>query len=250
MTSEPQQKSIAEAYEDAALEAAFASLLAEEAEALMSGEPTEEEALLLAQLQEDMPRQLEQIGRMVKRYERRATLWQRTKNFLQTAAAVLAIAFLGLGTAVAASEPLRARFAEFLKKTTEEYVELRVQPNPDAAAIPADWIADYYPAYIPDGFELTFTTVSPRVSQAIYRNNESYILCSICSSTTVTQLNSRDAETQTIYINSTEALLISVNNEYTVAYSDGFAYFSVTANTPDIAISVAESICLIPTYQE
>lgn len=250
MTSEPQQKPIAEAYEDAALEAAFASLLAEEAEALMAREPTEEEALLLAQLQEDMPRQLEQIGRMVKRHERRATLRQRTKRFLNTAAAVLAIAFLGFSTAVAASEPLRARFAEFLTKTTEEYVELRVQPNPDAAEIPADWIADYYPAYIPDGYELTYTTISPPVSQSLYQQDESFILCSICSSNTVTQLNSRDAETKTIYINNMEALLISLNNEYTVAYSDGFAYFSVTATTPDIAISVAESICLIPKYQE
>ena len=227
MTSEPQQKPIAEAYEDAALEAAFAALLAEEAEALMAREPTEEESLLLAQLQEDMPRQLAQIDRMVKRHERRATLHQRTKRFLNTAAAVLAIAFLSFSTAVAVSEPLRARFAEFLTKTTEEYVELRVQVNPDAAEIPADWITDYYPAYIPDGYELTYTTISPHLSQSLYQKNDSFILYSICSSNTVTQLNSRDAETQTIYINNMEALLISISNEYTVAYSDGLAYFSV-----------------------
>lgn len=246
MTSEPQQKPIAEAYEDAALEAAFATLLAEEAEALMAREPTEEEALLLAQLQEDMPRQLEQIGRMVKRHERRATLRQRTKRFLNTAAAVLAIAFLGFSTAVAASEPLRARFAEFLTKTTEEYVELRVQTNPDAAEIPADWIADYYPAYIPDRYELTKATSSELQSHAIYEHNDDYIICYIYSSSLVTQLNSRDAITHSISINGVESLLISLDYEHTVVYSDDSIYFSVTSNSLDIAIAVAESMALIP----
>lgn len=246
MTSEPQQKPIAEAYEDAALEAAFAALLAEEAEALMAREPTEEEALLLAQLQEDMPRQLAQIDRMVKRHERRATLHQRTKRFLNTAAAVLAIAFLSFSTAVAVSEPLRARFAEFLMKTTEEYVELRVQVNPDAAEIPADWIADYYPAYIPDGYELVNVYSENHLSQTVYKQDTNFIIYCSFPHTTATQLNLRNAETQTITIQGMEALLICLDHEYTIVFSNGFTYFTVTANTLGIAVDIAESITPIP----
>ena len=241
-----QQKKPAETYEDAALDAVFTQLLLEEAEELMAKEPTEEEALLLAQLEERLPQQLERLDRDIRCKELKHRAWVQTRAFLRTAAAILAIVFLGLGTAIAANEPFRLRLINFLTNATTEYITMGFVRNPTAPEIPDGWLASHYPAYLPEGYEFAGMSSNKNMSCVMYERDGDTIIFHSYTSSNVSQINARYAVTQSLRLHGQEATLVTIDNQNTIVWSEDDVYFSVTASSPGIAIDVADSIAPIP----
>ncbi|MBQ7848934.1 MAG: DUF4367 domain-containing protein [Clostridia bacterium] len=245
MVSDPPQNP-AEIYEDAMLDAAFSQLLQQEAEELMAQEPSEEEALLLAQLEARMPQQYDRLDRTLRRYALRKRVWAGTKSFLRTAAAILAIVFVGLSTAIAANKPFRQCFINFLTQSTPEYIAIGFCKTPTAPDIPEDWTAAYYPAYLPDGYELAGIRSNQHSSVAIFEKDADAITFNVYNTASYTQIDARNAETKRLQIHDREATLVTHDNQNTVFWSEDDEYFSVTASSPGIAIDVADSIARIP----
>lgn len=247
--SPEQEKKPAETYEDAALDAVFTQLLLEEAEELMAKEPTEEEALLLAQLEERLPQQLERLDRDIRCKELKHRAWVHTRTFLRTAAAILAIVFLGLGTAIAANEPFRLRLINFLTNATTEYIAMGFVRNPTAPEIPEGWLASHYPAYLPEGYELAGMNSNCNTSSVVYEKDGDAISFSSYTAANTSQVNARDAEIERLCLHGRDATLVTIGNQSIVVWSEDDLYFSVTASSPGIAIDVADSIAPIPQWK-
>lgn len=245
MGRETQQTPL-QAYEDAALKAAFSRMLEKECRQLMAEEPSPEDALLLEQLEQRFPQQLARLDKTVHRRLQLQRAWAGTKAFLRSAAAILAIVFVGLSTAVAANEPFRNSLVEFLTEETPEFIEFGFGKNPAAPDVPEGWTAEYYPSYLPEGYELLGYTSTDHSSKAIFDQNGDHIFFSTYTTPNSTQINARNAQTKNIRIHDCSATLVTLDGESTVVWSEGDAFFSVTSSSPQMAIDTAESISSIP----
>lgn len=246
MTLEPPERSV-NPYEAAALEAAFAEMVKEECSELTAQEPSAEEAQTLDALEQRLPVQLARLDKMIDRHNRLAPR-QQVQQFLR-AAAILAIVFLGFGTAVAAHEPLRIRFLEYLTQSTNEYLAMGFKKSTQALAVPDDWQGSFFPSYLPDGFELAYYQSDARRSSAVFNATDCSVTLNIYTASSMTRVNSEHAETRPIQIGNAEALLVSLDGLHTIILSGEANYVSISSTSQDAAIAFAESLSpLIPEY--
>lgn len=75
---------------------------------------------------------------------------------LRTAAAACAVCCVGLTTAFASSESFRVQVYAMFARDYGEYTAIGMEETPEASFdVPMDWGGEYYPSYIPEGFEMT-----------------------------------------------------------------------------------------------
>lgn len=235
-----------EEYEDVVLEIAFAELLLEECEALEAEPLTEEEEALLQEAGHQHRKHLNMIDRELRK--RHTTgFWGRTAvKFLRVAAMVVMIISIGFGSALAISPDLRISVIKFLTVVTNEYVWIGFENKADQKVeVPDGWLADYYPAYIPEGYELAQLVSDEMTSQATYRGSEGFVIFSIASAQLNTQMNSRNASTQTIRIHEQDATMLMLPDSCIITWAEGSSYIVVTATSKDVALLVSESTSLV-----
>lgn len=244
--SDNRVKRQSEKYEDMLLEAAFAELLLEECEALEAEPLTAEEEAMLKEAEQNQQKQLDKIARYMRRSRGQSRLGHRVKAALQYVAAAVLVVGIGFGSALAISPELRISMINFLTVVTDEYVRIGFEHRADQMVeVPDGWSANYYPAYIPNGYKLTDLTNYDFTSLVTYRSSEDFLIFSVSSLQSDSQLNSKDAVCENISIQGHNATLLILPQCYIVTWSEGASYFTVTSHSKDLAILVAESISLI-----
>lgn len=83
---------------------------------------------------------------------------------IKTAALILLIGNLMLTLAIAASGGLRATFRKLLITETDEYFEIRYQTVEQAVEVPKEWTGPFYPAFIPEGYEIQRVYCEPTLA--------------------------------------------------------------------------------------
>ncbi len=154
----PDMEEINDEYLEAMLRIAFR--LQEEAQirALVEKsrwDPTEEEK---AQAREEWQRIVEKYEKMREEEAKRehsASLRRNAKRVFRMAACVLLILAIAAPVAIASVETLRVSVMKLLIDIQEDHTELRlVESGEPGIEIPEGWTGLYYPAYMPEGFEL------------------------------------------------------------------------------------------------
>lgn len=120
--------------------------------------------------QRDLPENLEQeslfyekhdntfldlIEREIRKQKLKRFVKNRVPRFLRSAVIVIALALVGLTTAIAAVPGARIILLEFLVRMESQYTELGFREKPPALMnFPTEWQGAHYPSYIPEGYGL------------------------------------------------------------------------------------------------
>lgn len=244
-------KSPKERYDEAALELAMHELLGQDAAALDAmDEAAKREADALAD--ECGERMLKLIERQMRRRSWRDSLLRNGKQVLKVAAMVVLVMNLGLTIAVATSDTMQARVMKFFMSSNESHMDFGYSYDKKDLDIPADWELEYFPAYMPDGYELI--SYDPWEMDALlqYQNPEGNMLnISILSTYTKASINVEGAKRYTIPMHGTMATVLEQHyGQFDIIWSLGEHFFIVSSDQSlDVALSVAESMSLIQSLQ-
>ena len=96
-------------------------------------------------------------------------------KILRIAASLLLVFYIGLSVAMAVSYTVRVRVMELFFQDMTIYTEVQLKENPEKSFdVPVQWQGEYFPAYIPEGFEVTdLFSDGPGWSKIIYMKNGS-----------------------------------------------------------------------------
>jgi len=87
--------------------------------------------------------------------------------------AVFLIFLIGAGTGFAASNYLQRQAGAFVMTQEDGNLDFRFQMAQETLSVPAEWQGEYFPARIPDGFELAkVSSVDSNCSRAYYENSD------------------------------------------------------------------------------
>ncbi|MDO5377483.1 MAG: DUF4367 domain-containing protein [Clostridia bacterium] len=210
-------------------------------------EPSEEDARYAALLAKGRDARLRRLMRRL--FFRK--LWERLKGgaprALRTAAAACAALCIGLTTAFASSESFRVTVYTMFAQDYGEYTAISMKEAPEAAFdVPEEWGGDYYPSYIPEGFEMTdIQNAFDYMFWVEYRNADN-IRLGFDDDPISAQMNI-DTENAHVYYTDIhgEQALVSVKPEHVIiVWSEDNRIFTVSIDGDDeeTALRVARSI--------
>lgn len=76
-------------------------------------------------------------------------------------------------------------------------------------SIPDDWVVEYFPYYIPNGYRLIRSSSSEKINSLFYLNDdEERILLKVYNSEVTLNLDSENGKVRTVFINNKESILI------------------------------------------
>lgn len=180
-----------------------------------------------------------------------AQLWERVSRAapraLRTAAAVCGVLCIGLTTAFASSASFRVQVYTMLAQDYGEYTAISMKATPeDAFDVPEEWGGDYYPSYIPDGFEMTdIENAFNRIFSVEYRNSENIRLDFDDSPLTMEMnIDTENAFVYDIDIHGEQALVAVKPEHVIIVWSEYNRIFTVSLDGEDeeTALQVAKSV--------
>lgn len=153
--------------------------------------------------------------------------------------AVLILNFL-LTVAIAAVEPLRTHVVGMLVQVSHGRASIDVA-DPDL--IPADWSADYFPAYIPRGFALVSSGCTPQSSSASFASTGGdWLQLYVSDAPDTIYTNAYEAQVSSTKIGSSQAVIYEQPDCTSVAWMVGRTRFLViTSLDTEEAIDIANS---------
>lgn len=168
-----------------------------------------------------------ELGRQRKRHFARHTL-PRVAN---VAAAVIFVCFVGLTTALALSATVRVQMMELIQEDKHIYTQLSLE-EVGAFDMPADWLGRYYPAYVPEGYEIKILSSMEDGSDLLLQNaDDERIYFLEEAGVGVTNIDTEDAQMHEISFHGGAATLVRKgtistlmwyeNNRYYVLWVDG-----------------------------
>ena len=147
----------------------------------------------------------------------------------RVAAACIAIAALGIGTAMAAVPAIRARVLELIMSPHKEYTKLQLVENPALAFdVPEGWSGDFFLSVIPDGFSFAELHNEPHGNTVVFEgiNGRILIFDELDASTTV-HLDTEDAQNEHTFINGHVALLSEKDGHVYISWSQDDKLFII-----------------------
>lgn len=242
MTSEtPMHPS--EEYEAHVIEFAFRELLMQESSQLEETPLTPEEEELLEQAAQSRQKHLDLIAKAIARQHRIRKLKAGLSAALRYASAIVLLISLTFGTALAVSSDFRVTVIELLTVVTDEYVNVGPERETSKALIPEDWMAKYYPGYIPKGYEISYHHSTANLSKVILVNPTGDIITYCVSNQQIgTQINAENALCQLAAIHDCTAYLYTLDEYSLITWSDGKQYHTLTATTQELLLDVVESL--------
>lgn len=249
MARDPYQK-----YEEAVLELATYELAMEELQ--RAEQPLDErtEREMEAQYRASLPRMLRviQSGERKRRWKEAAK--RDIPRVLKAAAALVLALNMGLTVAFAVSDTVRAQVVEFMLTVRDEYTEVGFVPTGEEVDVPEEWTFNYYPTYIPEGYELADVAVGTGIGGVVYVGKNNH-----CLSIDISDFYSEgnvDTEGSTIYsaiIHGNEAMIAEKEGEVTIVWHEGEWIFTVMLTEEDSpadqirkeAMRVAESFSTV-----
>ena len=150
------------------------------------------------------------LFRKKRKAQMRADKHSEGRRWLPRAIEIAACLVLALGIAapiaIANVEEIRARVLKALVRFEEKYVEVGLVEE-EAFSVPSEWRGEYYPTYIPDGYELM--VVYEHVMMVDYQNDNGDLIAFYeCKSDTEMNISNEGATVSYERINGAEAMLI------------------------------------------
>lgn len=170
-------------------------------------------------------------------------LWKkRTSRFVSIAACMILLLGIATPIAIANVEFIRVKILQLLIDVQQEYTEIHLVEDYDASFdVPANWRGEYYPASIPEGYELC--EINPFYNEVSFENsNGQRIVFSECSQDVETNLDSENAILSYSSVNGTTAFVIEKDRTI-ITWSDGIKYFIVeTDMSKNDSLNIANSV--------
>ena len=196
-------------------------------------------------------RVLGDIARHTDKRHSRANKFLRRRS-ARVIALIAVLLLVGLGSSLATVELIRSGVWKLNVQTYSTHTDYSLVPSDNIMEIPQNWAGSFYPAYIPEGFELYMcSTVLP---MADYRDSNDKQLCYTEDTYgTTTSLDTENAELSTADINGSEATVIEKKGWCAVVWSTNNRIFIVDmggaeedrAKTKEEVLKVARSVTLV-----
>ena len=168
---------------------------------------------------------------------------RRFPRCARVAAAIALLAVVSVGSAMATVHMVQIDLLKLDIQTYPERTSYRLVPSEATMNVPQEWTGDFYPAYIPEGFEFDRCYSS----DAIYYDKDGNSL-SFSEETygARASLDTENANLSSVFINGAEATLIEKDGWTAVVWSANNRLFTVEIDgTKDAALRVAASVILI-----
>lgn len=232
-----------EEYEAHVIEFAIQELLMQESRELEETPLTPEEEEVLQLAERSRQKRLAQIDKAITRHNRINRFKTAASTMLKYAATIALIASFSFGTALAVSPEFRVTMIELLTIVTDEYVNVGPERNTSKAGIPSGWMAEYFPGYVPEGYELAYCHSEDHLSKAVFMNSTGKSITYTVSANKMTlQVNAENALCHMVSIGDCTAYLYTMDNLSMITWHDGKQYHTLTASTSEYVLDVVESL--------
>ena len=178
-------------------------------------------------------------GKRRQRHEQK----RRFPRCVRVAAAIALLVMVSVGSAMATVHMVQIGLLKLDIQTYPERTSYSLVPSEATMNVPQEWTGDFYPAYIPEGFEFDRCYSS----DAIYYDKDGKSL-SFSEETygARTSLDTENANLSSVLINGAEATLIEKDGWAAVVWSANNRLFTVEIDgTKGAALRVAASVILI-----
>ena len=178
-------------------------------------------------------------GRRRQRHEQK----QRFPRCARVAAAIALLVMVSVGSAMATVHMVQIGLLKLEIHTYPERTSYGLVPSENALEVPHEWNGDFYPAYIPEGFEFDRCYSScvlyyDKAGNSLSFSEETY--------GSRTSLDTENANLSSVLINGAEATLIEKDGWAAVVWSANNRLFTVEIDgTKEAALRVAASVILI-----
>ena len=178
-------------------------------------------------------------GRRKQRHEQK----RRFPRCARVAVVIALLVMVSVGSAMATIHMVQIGLLKLEIHTYPERTSYGLVPSENALEVPHEWNGDFYPAYIPEGFEFD----SCYHSEAVYRNANGGLLSFAEEEYgSRTSLDTENANASSLYINGAEATLIEKDGWTAVVWSANNRLFIVDLDGgKDEALRVAASVILV-----
>ena len=171
---------------------------------------------------------------------------EQKRRFPRCARVIAVIALLvmaSVGSAMATVHMVQIGLLKLDIQTYPERTSYGLVPSEKTVEVPAEWKGDFYPAYIPEGFEFDRC----RLNNVIYLDKEGRCLdFSEETYGSITNLDTENANLSSVFINGAEATLIEKDGWAAVVWSANNRLFIVDIDGgKDDVLRVAASVILI-----
>ncbi len=182
-----------------------------------------------------------------KKKERVLRLKRSVPRIINVAACLALILCIAAPIAVARVEFIRVRVMKLLIEIQDDHTDLSLVEDEEAAYyVPAEWSGDYFPAYLPDGFVVSWQS---KIHSDLIWANDAQETIQFIERSEVTEISwdSESAEISQISVNGMEALMIRKGTMTTLVWTNGDKYFVVSATiSRDECIEIASSVRKVP----
>ena len=168
---------------------------------------------------------------------------RRFPRCARVAAAIALLVMVSVGSAMTTVHMAQIGLLKLNIQTYPERTSYGLVPSDEAVDVPAEWKGDFYPAYIPEGFEFDRC----RLNNVIYLDKDGRCLdFSEETYGSITNLDTENANLSSVFINGAEATLIEKDGWAAVVWSANNRLFIVDIDGgKDDALRVAASVILI-----
>ncbi|HPJ03488.1 MAG TPA: DUF4367 domain-containing protein [Candidatus Limiplasma sp.] len=181
---------------------------------------------------------------------------QRTRTFFrqtlpkigQIAAILIAVITVVGGVAIATSHTIRVQVMKMLVQIEEQYTSLSLVEDADASfEIPAEWNGEYYPSYIPAGFEGNVVISFPGNHMVEFNDNENNaikIVFSEYGDSTMANIDTENATIEAITIGNDSGFIAIKDSHIYIYWDNGRLFFVLQTNGIDeeVAVRIAQSV--------
>ena len=159
------------------------------------------------------------------------------------AAVIVLLVMVSVGSAMATVHMVQIGLLKLDVQTYPERASYSLVPSEVTMNVPQEWTGDFYPAYIPEGFEFERCY---SLDAIYYDRNGCSLSFSEGTYGSRTNLDTENANLSSVFINGAEATLIEKEGWVAVVWSANNRLFIIEMDgTKDEALRVAASVILI-----
>ena len=159
------------------------------------------------------------------------------------AAIIALLVMVGVGSAMATVHMVQIGLLKLDIQTYPECTSYSLVPSEGTMNVPQEWTGDFYPAYIPEGFE--FDRCYNGIANYLDSNDKMLSFSENAYGTRIS-LDTENANLSSVFINGAEATLIEKNGWTAVVWSANNRLFIVDIDGgKDDVLRVAASVILI-----
>lgn len=180
---------------------------------------------------------LKAIHNHFRRHRARVFFHETLPRIGQIAAIVIAMVAVAGSVAIATSQTFRVQVMQLLVNAEKEYTELKLQEDPAASFdVPAEWVGENYPSFIPKGFTLGVVHSNIDFSSVTYMDTAGEmrkINFAELGESAESNLDTEDAVLEPVQINGHQGMLATKKNKISAYWDDGRHYFILIAEGLD-----------------